>query len=812
MGAVSQVEVAVRGDGGRPLGTVRISLLPTDEGGSPAPLLDLRESETSPIANSTARVQLLESHEYCYRFLDLEPPLTLDKAELFGPDDESAASGRLRTGLETGSVEVQVTTGTGGQGTFRIEVRSRKLGYLDEYRWMLEDLTEVCTDAVLQHFAAAEHSFKPDPDLPAATLYQQFAFLRGALRNEVLAEAVARVLAQPHVEWRSIIEQRHVSRGAPGSSSLARQVSRPGPRIPRPGTVTWGPRALPIQVELKRVTPTVDNAANRFVRHALETWRSIAQLMRDQMATGSTSAAKSRGEAEADVLITQLDQSLRSPTMRHVGCLNRFPASNQVLQRRSGYRAILRAFVSTQLAASLSWSGGDDVYAAGKKNVAKLYEYWAYLQLAKALSEVLDRPLDFADLVEAKPSGFELRLQSGAQASLEGEGARLGRRLEVRLWFNRSFRPGKQDGRSWTRTMVPDCSIEIAAKSDYDGTSLAPVWLHFDAKYRVQKLKRLFGESLTEGEGKGANDSGGEGDPHGASPSLPADTYESEDGKAKPEDLAKMHAYRDAIRRSVGAYVLYPGQKSMRSTKYEELLPGLGAFQLRPAAGGAPAAGTNELSTFLSNVLDHVADTATRHERARYWEQRSYGDPGPPQDSPGGDPPRATPPGLLPRPPDDTLVLIGYAKSEAHVEWIADRRLYNLRADLEREGSVGLGARALAADLVLVYGPTTNAGVRIHPTTGTVRPMTAEQLNATGYPTPSGHQYYCLELEPAFNPRSCPSWLTAELTAARLKELAPSPLGAPVVSTWAGLAATDSGQAKQRSVEPPAAGPGPSPT
>ena len=40
-----------------------------------------------------------------------------------------------------------------------------------------------------------------------------------------------------------------------------------------------------------------------------------------------------------------------------------------------------------------------------------------------------------------------------------------------------------------------------------------------------------------------------------------------------------MHAYKDAIRRTGGAYILYPGEsEEWRKIGFHEVIPGLGAF------------------------------------------------------------------------------------------------------------------------------------------------------------------------------------------------------------------------------------------
>lgn len=80
-----------------------------------------------------------------------------------------------------------------------------------------------------------------------------------------------------------------------------------------------------------------------------------------------------------------------------------------------------------------------------------------------------------------------------------------------------------------------------------------------------------------------------------------------------------MHAYRDAIRRTGGAYVLYPGNsihEPFRSN-FHEILPGLGAFSIRPGSGGS-AKGIRGLSKFRDDVIDHLSNRTTAHERSRY--------------------------------------------------------------------------------------------------------------------------------------------------------------------------------------------------
>ena len=49
------------------------------------------------------------------------------------------------------------------------------------------------------------------------------------------------------------------------------------------------------------------------------------------------------------------------------------------------------------------------------------------------------------------------------------------------------------------------------------------------------------------------------------------------------EDLHKMHAYKDAIHNTYGAYILYPGEViTIHREQDTKAIPGIGAFPARP--------------------------------------------------------------------------------------------------------------------------------------------------------------------------------------------------------------------------------------
>jgi hypothetical protein len=134
------------------------------------------------------------------------------------------------------------------------------------------------------------------------------------------------------------------------------------------------------------------------------------------------------------------------------------------------------------------------------------------------------------------------------------------------------------------------------------------VHIYFDAKYRVERVNELLGNEEDDSQFETENE-----------------TDTKARSAAKYGDLLKMHAYRDAIRRTAGAYVLYPGNPGdgQAFQGFHEVLPGLGAFAIRPGNDGK-AEGIDKLAEFLDQVIDHLANRTTARERVTYHVAETY--------------------------------------------------------------------------------------------------------------------------------------------------------------------------------------------
>ncbi|MGI9252517.1 MAG: DUF2357 domain-containing protein, partial [Thermomicrobiales bacterium] len=540
-----------------------------------------------------ASIQLIEGHSYEYR-LDgpLPKQVALRESRVLQPSQIHPGSGRIEPGLHTGLLRVELALTPASDhpeapapviATGDIEVRSAKLDYLHDYRLMLADIADRALGLITDMRAPAMTRLQSASGADPATLHQRLALIRALLDSRPFHEALARITAVPDTQRRPLPEFQDLRRGLRPSHSLQATIARHPRRLivpeGHPVNAHLANRGIPapsLPAELlgARQAETVDTPANQFVKFALV---DIRQFLADiELRLASLPPDDRRWLDIVRQLTETIDAHLAHPLFRDVSMPQSLALGSPVIQRKAGYRELLAAWVRFRMAAQLSWSGGDDVFGAGKRDIAQLYEYWLFFFMLDLFGSVVaaDPPVP-RDLIAFTADGFDLRLSAGAAFSIQSRVAGRDLPLQARFSYNRTFAGKPADGRSsyplagsWTRSMRPDFTFSFwpAALSEADAEERdSLVHLHFDAKYRVDSIATLFGLD----------------DPA----ELDAEKQAFRANLApKRADLLKMHAYRDAIRRTQGAYVLYPGTAgdATQWIEYHELLPGLGAFAVRP--------------------------------------------------------------------------------------------------------------------------------------------------------------------------------------------------------------------------------------
>lgn len=707
-------------------------------------------------ADGEGQVQLLEGVRYEFELSDPKYRLALAQhySESQGIVLPSRAKGRqhcgvLNPGLATGRLPMVIIDANGDElARADLEVRSRKLNYKEDYQQMLEDISAHGVDLLQELKAPSLFNAQPDPGHDPATLAQRFAFVRGLLQSAGFDNALHRITTHPHQIWQHETQERSISRGFKSSGKVMRQLAQGSRRVAVPAKHplhTTLP-TLPEFITVSRATPTQDTPENRFVKFALRAFHGFLDTMRSRVVDKTKDA---RLLQEITALCARLDEALGSDVLRHVGEPTFLPLGSPTLQRREGYREVLQAWLNFAMAAKLVWHGGDDVFGAGQRDVATLYEYWVFFKLINVVASVftLDKPAS-ETLLEPTADGFGLKLKAGKFMALKGRSTQPGRVLEVQFSYNRSFRATQKSRLpgSWTENLRPDYTLSlwpVGFSAEEAELQELMVHVHFDAKYRIDQVAAMLNEATSsDAPSEAALES-----------VLDSEKKDEARGNYKRADLLKMHAYRDAIRRTQGAYVVYPGHAGAdkRLQSFHEVLPGLGAFALRPGTG------TEVLEVFFRDVVSHVADRTSAREQNSFhtWkiyetahaqtaqEQRAAYLVVPEKEAAGK---------LRTAPPRETFVVVGWVKSAAHLQWIVKQRKYNFRMG-STPGALRLSAQVVGATYLLLHGDKDEAvpGLfRIANPTDGPRVYSKGELKAMAYPTePSQEAYLVYEVESA---------------------------------------------------------------
>lgn len=595
---------------------------------------------------------------------------------------KSHGTGRITTRTYVGSLEIKLLKQDTGAccGSFQIEVRSAKMEYRSHYRQMLEDITEKCTELLLLHTSPVVQSFVPDFKADARTLYQRFAFVKSLIDSDDFSDALHKVLGAPVTRWIEHRNEQNISSIRRLGSKTIRQLAGARNRTGLPEKHPLRPvlPSVPARLTIDTKKETIDTPENRFIKHVLHVFSAFCNDLRTHARDNK------RLHAEALKLQEKLEQFLAHSLFRDISDPVTLPLNSPVLQRKEGYREVLRSWLLFDLAAKLTWEGGEDVYTGGKRDVATLYEYWVFFALLDLVSELfVISPKDKSELIRPTKDGLGLQLRRGRYIALSGVCQSGKRPLNVRFSFNRVFSGGNRypDPGSWTRTLTPDYTLSIWPQPISEETAEKEeliVHLHFDAKYRVKDWRSVLEETDEE------------------EPFADSKTGEEKDQTYKRDDLLKMHAYKDAIRRTAGAYIIYPGNQSQHVRGFHEIVPSVGAFAVNPSF---PDRGLGDLKIFLRDVTEHLSDRASQRESAALKTYQIY------QERPPGEVKEFLPEAYGPNRsfiPDNVQVLIGFYKDADHLEWIRGTQQYNARTDGAR-GALPLEAAATGAQYLLLH-------------------------------------------------------------------------------------------------------------
>ena len=655
-----------------------------------------------------------------------------------------------------------------------IEIRSTKISYekgisdydfhseRSEYQEMVKDIAEQSIDLVLQYNIPIQQSYESGLEQldDEKQLYQRFLFVRSLFKNQEFEEAVQKIISNPATKWETELEARDVRSIRRFTPKNIRELVS-GPNRMNLTKSIANLTSIPTKISSNRKVESVDTPENRFIKHILTSFQDFCESILPKL----TRAKLTRESEEVQSFTQRLDNLVNQPFFKEINRPNSLKLNSPVLQRRSGYRELLRAWLRFHVTAQLSWNpdNEENLFAGGKKDIASLYEYWVFFVLFKLLSDKYGKnttkdPNQWIDgLIVPDKHGLALTLQEGKKRAFNFTHLSDKRNLNIKFYYNRSFVGGKdydKDKRagSYSKAFRPDYTLSIWPKDiekqeDAEKTE-SIVHIHFDAKYKVEysflkEEKPEEGEEIIVADSENLSDEDKQSlEEERASSSINAREKEEKKGIYKNVDLYKMHAYKDAIRRSGGAYILYPGNaKDNKEFKgFHEIIPGVGAFALRPNNEGEAS---ENIKLFIDKVIENLEDVLSQRERMARSSKKVYTETY-----------NALDPKLdrLIRQldsveiPDETHVLVGYCKDEKHRKWISGdpaNMKYNIRY---ADGYEVNGKMAAARFLILHTGKDFNHQeiYKIKPDSAKI--FTKDEMIKLGYKGASHQLYFVFEL------------------------------------------------------------------
>ena len=443
--------------------------------------------------------------------------------------------------------------------TLTFPVVSPKLDTKNDYLHIMQDINREYNELVFQYltktFQNLERGGTTDNDVIWLSIFL------GVVNDYV--KSVSYIVNKPHLKVRNEVLY-----------SKAERIKRWTPKMCEQFKRCEKEQKLDIAYfRHEQQVTTIDTRENRFVKFSLERiTRHLADIIKkidykhnDLLSDDEKSRLKGH--------LAQLQKLQGNAMFRHVGRFEGFKQESIILQKRTGYAQVYRAWLI--LRSGLDLLAGSN--AIGVRPVWELYEVWCFLKMREMISEILGIATDSEFCKEDQTTMLNPFTDSNVEHTVRYHyGADI-----VELCYQHTYNRRSGEVHTATTEQRPDIVLNI-----YKAEQEVLTYL-YDAKYRV------------------LDDSKEHED-------------ESEYCDYPPSDaINQMHRYRDAIyygnthrehssKEVIGGYILFPGRgdKKVRERYYYKSIESvnIGAFPLLPDYDNVAGEG-NLLREHLTKIL-----------------------------------------------------------------------------------------------------------------------------------------------------------------------------------------------------------------
>ena len=220
-----------------------------------------------------AKIQLIEGCTYEYQFSQEDVYFKLDskKNAIITFSKFGKHKGSINPNIYVGTHSLEINSST---ILLPIEVRSVKSDYRSDYRYMLESITEKCTDLIMQIDSPINQHFETDFNKNPETLYQRFSFVKSLIDSLEFEEAIQKIISNPATKWDEEHELKDIRRIRRFNQSNIKQLvtnnNRMGISSDHFLNKSYGLTSIPEKIDSIRKTESIDTVENRFIKHVLE--------------------------------------------------------------------------------------------------------------------------------------------------------------------------------------------------------------------------------------------------------------------------------------------------------------------------------------------------------------------------------------------------------------------------------------------------------------------------------------------------------------------------------------------------------------
>lgn len=431
------------------------------------------------------------------------------------------------------------------------EVRSRKIDYATEYAAMIGDLSKYSQNLIYESSSPLFQSFELE-DIRDKSSYEEFMLLEYLFRDENLPSTIEYLSRNLYSALTSTKEEVPTSFASNVSPNDLIEVFSNSDNLTKTDDANsiWYKKTkghIPLKINETKYIDNIDVPENRFYKNFLESIENLINQLLKKVP---------EGYIRDKLLIYKetISAYLSARYFKDISMMDYVPLNSQLLQKKEGYRDILQYYLMFELGFKLKWDEVTNEFKGNEKKLFELYEYWCYFELVDIIKNLCDSAIDFNDIFSFSTDKMTISLREGIIKKFYMNIH--DKNIQMDLLYNTTFSKSKyNDYNSYSVNLRPDYSLIIHIGDER-------YIIHFDAKYKLNINDESF----------------------------------------KNEDVVKMHAYKDAIADTIGAYVLYPGEKKKLYHEDELRLKSVGAFPLNP--GGA-SENKKELIDFIRDkILD----------------------------------------------------------------------------------------------------------------------------------------------------------------------------------------------------------------